>query len=450
MPEQKDVTEEEELPSTEISTSDSEYTVKDAKSTATNFKWWDVLAEGSEAAAAFSLMKGTLGAGALAVPYTMYCAGIIAGTILLCAMCFFTFLSVEMIVRAQDIAKKDTYEDLVDMLFGKKWGWVFQIGMFLFCFGTAAAYIVTIYDIFNPVFVAAFGSHPDTWYGIMFVNRIYFSILVTVIILWPISLLKGIGSIRYLTMAGSVGVVFLAITAIYTLSRYGVSDTFDVNTAWTPLNTGSLMSAFNTYIFAFASQPNVPEIYVGLSNRKPSAMRRVTAVSMIVSVIVYLMVGILFFINFGDDIASSVLISLSPMIQSGDPMVCIAFILMGVAIVGCFPLNIYPVRTTILHSLNPKKHRTIIGIFVATLTVALSFAVAVALPDVNMILGLVGAIAGSIVCFLGPGAFNLVLAKGKMFAWKNWWYWLMIVVGLVSLVLGTWVSLDGVIDFYSK
>ncbi|KAF4692064.1 Solute carrier 38 member [Perkinsus olseni] len=406
MSEQKDVAEE-ELPSTEISTSDSEYTVKDAKSTTTNFKWWDVLAEGSEAAAAFSLMKGTLGAGALAVPYTMYCAGIIAGTILLCAMCFFTFLSVEMIVRAQDIAKKDTYEDLVDMLFGKKWGWVFQIGMFLFCFGTAAAYIVTIYDIFNPVFVAAFGSHPDTWYGIMFVNRIYFSILVTVIILWPISLLKGIGSIRYLTMAGSVGVVFLAITAIYTLSRYGVSDTFD---------------------------PNVPEIYVGPV--EPEAFRYEE--------------GILFFINFGDDIASSVLISLSPLIQSGDPMVCIAFILMGVAIVGCFPLNIYPVRTTILHSLNPKKHRTIIGIIVATLTVALSFAVAVALPDVNMILGLVGAIAGSIVCFLGPGAFNLVLAKGKMFAWKNWWYWLMIVVGLVSLVLGTWVSLDGVIDFYSK
>ncbi|EER08191.1 10 transmembrane domain, possible aa transporter, putative [Perkinsus marinus ATCC 50983] len=434
------------------SKTDSDCTVKESKPLGNNFKWWDVLAEGSEAAAAFSLMKGTLGAGALAVPYTMYGAGIIAGTILLCAMCFFTFLSVEMIVRAQDIAQKDTYEDLVEMLFGKKLGWIFQIGLFLFCFGTAAAYIVTIYDIFNPVFVAAFGSNPDTWYGIMFVDRVYFSTLVTVVILLPISLLKGIGSIRYLTMAGSVGVCFLAITAIYTLSRYGVSDAFDVDTAWTPINAGSLMSAFSTYIFAFSSQPNVPEIYVGLSNRKPSAMRRVTAVSMIVSVIVYLMVGILFFVNFGDDIASSVLISLSPMIQSGDPMVCIAFILMGVAIIGCFPLNIYPVRTTILYSLNPKKHRTIIGIVIATLTVALSFAVAVALPDVNMILGLVGAIAGSIVCFLGPGAFNIVLAKGKgnIYAWKNWWYWLMIVVGLVSLVLGTWVSLVGVIDFYSK
>ncbi|KAF4715226.1 Solute carrier 38 member, partial [Perkinsus olseni] len=158
---------------------------------------------------------------------------------------------------------------------------------------------------------------------------------------------------------------------------------FTSDMLWKPMDLSSLVSAFNTYIFAFANQPNIPEIYTELSVATPRNMRQVTLISILSVLVVYAVEGSLFLVAYGALTESNILTSLGPRLNSGDPVIAAAFLMMAVAIVGTFPLNIYPVRTTVLHSLRPKKYRTLIGMVVSTITVGLAFAVALALPDVN-------------------------------------------------------------------
>ncbi|KAF4672013.1 DNA cross-link repair 1A protein [Perkinsus chesapeaki] len=403
---------------------------------------------GSKTSATFSVMKATLGAGALSLPYTMLSAGVVLGVILLTTMAVFSILSLVLIVRAVHKSGKETYEDLVDSLFGRRWGYLYQLAMFIFCFGTAAVYIVVIYDVVSPVTVHAFGESPESWYGHLLVNRLWFSTLVTLVVLLPLSLMKTIDSIRYLTCAGSVCACFLIITSIYVLGRYGVSPTFTSTMLWKSADLGSLVSAFNTYIFAFANQPNIPEIFTELSVATPRNMRKVILVSTLTALCVYAIEGIMFLVAYGALTQSNILTSLGPRLNLGDPVIAATFLTVAISIIGTYPLNIYPVRTTLLHSLKPKKYETAIGMIVATLTVGLAFAVALAMPDVNVILGMVGALAGSVICFLGPAAFNITLDGGKMFSKRKAHYWAIIVIGIIAFVLGTYIAILDAIEFY--
>ncbi|KAF4692065.1 Solute carrier 38 member [Perkinsus olseni] len=362
----------------------------------------NLLPAGSKTAAVFNIMKATLGAGALSLPFTMLSAGVTLGLVLLVVMAALSILSLGLIVRAVHKSGKDTYEELVDLLFGRRWCYLYQLAMFVFCFGTSAVYIVTIYDIVRPVTVHAFGENPEEWYAVLLTNRLYFSILVTVVVLLPVSLMKTIDSIRYLTFTGSLCACFLAITSVYVLARYGVASELHLRYA----------------VEAHGS--------------------------------VVVVEGSLFLVAYGALTESNILTSLGPRLNSGDPVIAAAFLMMAVAIVGTFPLNIYPVRTTVLHSLRPKKYRTLIGMVVSTVTVGLAFAVALALPDVNVILGLVGALAGSIICFLGPAAFNIKLDGGAVYIRDRIYYWAMIIIGLVAFLLGTYIAILDAIEFYQE
>mmetsp|Transcript_5490 Transcript_5490/g.5376 ORF Transcript_5490/g.5376 Transcript_5490/m.5376 type:complete len:82 (+) Transcript_5490:29-274(+) len=60
-----------------------------------------------------------------------------------------------MITQACHVTGKPTYEELLDHLFGKRVGYVFDLVMVLFCFGTCVTYMITLFDILSPVLIAA-------------------------------------------------------------------------------------------------------------------------------------------------------------------------------------------------------------------------------------------------------------------------------------------------------
>mmetsp|Transcript_1814 Transcript_1814/g.1503 ORF Transcript_1814/g.1503 Transcript_1814/m.1503 type:complete len:186 (+) Transcript_1814:311-868(+) len=123
------------------------------------------------------------------------------------------------------------------------------------------------------------------------------------------------------------------------------------------------------------------------------------------------------FLAFGMEVQSSVIINLGQFIAQGDVMVCISFALECITIIGAFPLVVYPQRSSIVHfvsaCLPPKNEwsKRVYGWIVVVIIIGLSYAVAIALPDVNVMLGLVGSLTGSIVTFYSPAAFILKISK---------------------------------------
>mmetsp|Transcript_5495 Transcript_5495/g.5382 ORF Transcript_5495/g.5382 Transcript_5495/m.5382 type:complete len:143 (-) Transcript_5495:255-683(-) len=140
-----------------------------------------------------------------------------------------------------------------------------------------------------------------------------------------------------------------------------------------------------------------------------------------------------------------------------DDLICISFALECITIIGAFPLVVYPQRSSIVHAISaclPPRNawwKKVYGWIVVVLIIGLSYAVAIALPDVNVMLGLVGSLTGSIVTFYSPAAFILKISKKPIltFDFEHIICYVLIVVGTIAFVLGTYASVQGVIEYYN-
>ncbi|KAF4648164.1 Solute carrier 38 member, partial [Perkinsus olseni] len=169
------------------------------------FRSGHIIAPDGRFSAVFNLAAATLGAGALAVPISILNAGILGGLLLLFAMGTLSLLSIAMITQACHATGKPSYEELLEHLFGKRVGYVFDLVMVLFCFGTCVTYMITLFDILSPVLIHIIGSDPDNWFLALWVHRIPFTAILAIVVLLPLSLRAHISEIRYVTFLGVLG-----------------------------------------------------------------------------------------------------------------------------------------------------------------------------------------------------------------------------------------------------
>ncbi|EER02445.1 10 transmembrane domain, possible aa transporter, putative [Perkinsus marinus ATCC 50983] len=435
-----------------------------------------ILRAGGRSASAFTLAKATLGAGALAMPSSFQGAGIVLSVLLLIALGWMSAISINMIGRAQTHSGRDTFEEIVRLYYNAWVGYVFEITMILFCFGTAVAYLISIADLLNPVFEKWIGSqHEHDWYGVLLLNRTVFSALVTYIFLLPLSLFERINNVRWISFAGVMSVIFLAICIVYLLIKHGVFSSPQDTTStylWPSKGFNGVISAASAYIFAYVCQVNVPHIYSEMVPFSERNLRQVSYASVALCFVVYVAVGTCGFLTYGSTTRGSIIQSMRADFLEGNIFVTIAFILMGVAVLAAYPLNIYPLRAAVVGTvkgITGRRHlHRWVGPAITFISVSLTLVVAIYLPDVKVVLDLVGSMTGSIICYIIPAGFcvrivyfkrNKMVGKLKdelaaeddtSMDYPNWLSFGFIAFGAVFVVIGTYVSLVGVVEFYQK
>ncbi|KAF4726071.1 Solute carrier 38 member [Perkinsus olseni] len=135
-------------------------------------------------------------------------------------------------------------------------------------------------------------------------------------------------------------------------------------------------------------------------------------------------------------------------IPEGNVVVIIGLVLSAVAYIGTYPFTVYPVRVAVVTILRPKRPE-LVGVVTVTVVVLLTYIIAACLPDISIILGVVGAISGSILCFLAPGGFNIAVSKSKrLLAPENAKCTGIFIFGCFTLVVGTSVAAFQVVDYY--
>ncbi|KAF4739207.1 Solute carrier 38 member, partial [Perkinsus olseni] len=151
---------------------------------------------------------------------------------------------------------------LVPYLFGNAVGYWFQAPIMIFCVGAGSGYLITVTDILSSLFAAVVES--DTWYGNLLTKRVYLSLLVLAVVLYPISLVRRMSSLRYLTLVSIFGIFYLGFVGVFLLATEGLSPDFTTNdiTFYAPTGWVSCLGAANTFIFAFCNQCNIPDIYM--------------------------------------------------------------------------------------------------------------------------------------------------------------------------------------------
>ncbi|KAI9988148.1 hypothetical protein PInf_024413 [Phytophthora infestans] len=98
--------------------------------------------KGSIRGSVFNLAGATLGAGALSLPYAVAVSGLGFAVAQLVLAAVLTVYTIRLLIRAEDITKLKSYEDLAMYCFGTKMTVFVEVNILVFCFGISVAYLL--------------------------------------------------------------------------------------------------------------------------------------------------------------------------------------------------------------------------------------------------------------------------------------------------------------------
>lgn len=404
-----------------------------------------------------NIAQATLGAGALSLPKAFYYAGLIYSMILMLVLVVLAVMSITVIIKSLSISGKNTFEDMSKRAFGPWFTLFYEVNIILFCFGTAVGYLMTVGDIFSQVVLRVVGDPAGNEFLKLLTDPSCLVTLITVVILFPLSMVDKINELRYASLIGICCILTLVGVVIYVFCRNGTSPTLDsFEDAFNPKD--SIMGCFKMLslaIFAFCCQPNVPSIYVELERKSLNRMTRVGVRGMLLCFVVYACIGMSGFLAFGENTDGNIMKNLQPFLKDNDPVVILGFACMAFAVTMAYPLNIFPIRfsvETILFYHRPHLNTKFMRVLIAVFAVGLSLVGAIYIPSLNLVFEIVGATTGSFVCFIGPGMLFCKLNKSAtgIFERSNAMAICLVVVGFLFLVLGTYSSIADIVDALRK
>ncbi|XP_050342030.1 proton-coupled amino acid transporter-like protein pathetic [Nymphalis io] len=400
------------------------------------------------------LLKACLGSGILAMPSAFKNAGLavgVLGTLIAGLICTH---AVHLVVKTSQevcvVAKKPS------MSFAETCGAAFTYGPkrvqrwggFV---KTFIDYSMTItYVSVLCVYVVFIGSSikevMDVYYPQYDISIRMYCILTLV----PLILICQIRNLKYLVPFSAIAnfliVVVFAVTLYYTFVDLPPLSERDMvaNISQWPLFLSTVIFAMEGIgvVMPVENEMAKPQHFLGCPG--------VLNVSMVIVITLYGIVGFFGYVQFGDAVKGSITLNLPEdqwIAQS-------AKLLMALVMYFSFALQFYVPMEMITRVLLTRfsKFENVIQISVRTVLVTISVAFAVAFPNLELVISLVGAIFFSTLGLLIPATINTVylwdkdLGKCNYVLIKNG---IIIIISIVALVSGSYVSIIGMIEDFS-
>ena len=198
-----------------------------------------------------NLLKSILGTGLLALPLTFQTLGPLLAIPLLFLFAYFSTVGLRIYSLCGMRAGVDSL-GLVCRMVDWRLQMIVNVALVIMCIGTAVSYLSLIGDMM-PVLLNSFTN--------LKIGRII-CVILSVLILLPLSFIRNSKHLRYTSILGLVGIVFLVYLSIHLLITKGISK----NTS--PLFNLSFdgLKQLNVIVFVFTCHQNViTEFYTDIS-----------------------------------------------------------------------------------------------------------------------------------------------------------------------------------------
>ncbi|XP_023941247.1 proton-coupled amino acid transporter-like protein pathetic [Bicyclus anynana] len=411
------------------------------------------------------LLKASLGTGILAMPKAFSSAGIISGiffTILVAVVC--THCSYILIKCAHVLYKKSrkttmSFPEVGEAALNngpeplRKWANTFRIfilvSLFITYFGTCSVYTVIIAKNIMPV-VYHYAPNVQESLGI----RVFI-----ILLLLPLIFMVWIRNLKYLAPVSMVANFFMAIglgiTFYFLVGTEKLS--FDKVVAIQPIQYWP--EFFSLTIFAIEAigvvmplenAMRTPRSMLGLCGVLNKGMSGVT--------FVYILLGFLGYLRYGDKVEDSITLNLIP--GPDDPkiyLVLAQIVQVGIAVaVYCtFGLQFFVCVEIFWNCIKDKftARPDLADYIMRTLLTTACVLLAVAVPTIGPLMGVIGAFCFSILGLIAPAFIEVVtfwdigFGPGKYIIWKNV---LVLIFGLFALIFGTKDAIITIIKTYGN
>ncbi|KAM9327715.1 sodium-coupled neutral amino acid symporter 2-like [Pholidichthys leucotaenia] len=384
----------------------------------------------------FNLSNTIMGSGILGLSFAMANTGNSPCLILLTSVSILSLYSVHLMLKTANEAGALVYEQLGHKAFGVPGKLAASCSITMLNIGAMLSYLYIVkYEL--PVVIQAFlGTNNGEWYT----NGDYLVLLVTVVIMLPLSLLRNLGYLGYSSGLSLLCMVFFVIVVIIKafqipcplpVDEDSLNETstvvvhnISINVNKTAVHNSEDICrpkyfVFNSQTvytvpiltFAFVCHPAILPLYEELKDRSRRRMQGVANVSFLAMLIMYLLAALFGYLTFNINVEPELLHTYSGYYKY-DVLLLIVRLAVVTAVTLTVPVVLFPIRTTVNHLLWPTKEFSWIRhIIITVVLLAGTNILVIFIPSIKDIFGFIGASAASMLIFVLPSAFYIKLVK---------------------------------------
>ncbi|KPI91765.1 Putative sodium-coupled neutral amino acid transporter 10 [Papilio xuthus] len=387
-----------------------------------------------------TLANSIIGVGILAMPFCFQQCGVILAGLILLLMGFVSRLCCHFLLKSAIITRRRTFEFLAFHVFGPAGKLAIELGIIGFLMGTCIAYFVVVGDLGPQIIAKMLNINQSD------ILRTSIMVIVSLVCVLPLGLLKNVDSLSNVSAATICFYFCLVIKVIFEATSQLLTSDWHIRIeTWKPSGVLQCVPIFSMALFC---QTQLFEIFESLPSLSLEKMNLVTKNAINICTAVYFTLGFFGYVAFSSqNISGNILMSLSPTL--GSDVIKLGFVM---SLAFSFPLIIFPCRASLYSFLykkvHPAQHDHIINHSIPVTTfrcitvaiIAVALFVSLLLPDIEVVLGLLGSTIGVLICVVFPAAcFINVTFKNTN---ERLLAKIILVLGLIILVLGTYANLQ--------
>jgi len=382
-----------------------------------------------------NLTNTIVGAGMLGLPFALHSAGLVAGSILFFIAPMATIFGLHLLsVAAEHVKQGDpSYFSVATITFPKA-AILIDAAVAIKCFGVALSYLIVIGSLVPDIMHNILpNASPD---NILFDRR--FWIPMAAIVCVPISLLKTLHALRFVSYIALGSVLYIVILMLYFFLSLEV-EISPQSIQYLPLDFGVFFKTLPTFVFAFTCHQNIFLIQNEMQGNIPG-LNKVIIISVLIALFVYTILGYSGVFSFGRMVKDNIINNL----PRDAIEVTICRVAVTTLIAFSYPLQIQPCRkslTNLISNFFPKARDSTLFFYSLTLTLCLiTFVTAFFVSDLGIVFGIVGATGSVTICYILPGAFYVKIKENEPWHFKKIMAAVLSVVGVGLMVNSlTWI-----------
>uniref|UniRef100_A0AAY4CF28 Amino acid transporter transmembrane domain-containing protein n=1 Tax=Denticeps clupeoides TaxID=299321 RepID=A0AAY4CF28_9TELE len=362
----------------------------------------------------FNLMNAIMGSGILGLAYAMANTGIIGFTLLLILVSSLAVYSIHLLLTLCDQTGISAYETLGDRAFGRPGRILVACTILVQNIGAMSSYMFILKSEL-PAVISSFLSPVGVWYE----NGVLLLILVTVCVVLPLALLPKIGFLGYTSSLAFLFMLFFTVVVVLkkfyipcppTLNStqiFGQCFLLCIAFCFVCVCFSQSVYAVPTMAFSFLCHTAILPIYCELQRATKQRMQQVTNVSISLSFILYFISALFGYLTFYSTVESELLLSYD-VYRPRDVLVVIVRLAVLLAVLLTVPLIHFPARKAVLMLVKGEESISFLSHCLATfLLITTVVLLAVYVPDIRNIFGVVGSTTSTCLLFVYPGLFFL-------------------------------------------
>lgn len=381
----------------------------------------------SFASSVFNLMNAIMGSGILGLAYAMANTGIVGFCLLLVLVSALAAYSVHLLLKLCDQTGINSYERLGERALRKPGKVLVGCAILIQNIGAMSSYLFILKSEL-PAAIKGF-LHSENTRTVWYEDGNILLIIITICVVLPLAILPRVGFLGY--TSGLAFLFMLYFTVVVVVKKWTIpcplpnnittlSGTCRVSNSSDSECTAQLFVlssksayAIPTMAFSFLCHTAVLPIYCELDRPSKSRMQRVTNISISLSFTLYLISALFGYLTFYAHVDSELLQGYDIYLPR-DVLVMTVRLAILLSVLLTVPLIHFPARKAVILLLFGARPFSWVVHCVATVSIlSVVLLLAVFVPDIRNVFGVVGSTTSSCLLFVFPGLFYLRISSQR-------------------------------------